>query len=515
MIPTDLTGFTVEQLRGFAKANDQRIDALRADARGDAEKLAAIEEALDSGKRLDVAIAEALEAEGAEDAVTEAVADGGEGDAAADGDDAEGEGEGDGEAVDPDAAAGEAVASAKLGAGDKPREARPHIQTFEPNDVRAFLRGTQAQRLREGQRVSFASLRRETNHVATRGADITELLPSIIGDRAKGEDRTAAGCFCGPDDARSEIHRSLVSDRPLSDTLPTVTGGDFRFIRQIDLDTAAAGTTVWDCDDQAAFDPETIATWKPCFVLDCENEVTSQLYAVPACAKFNTQAMIGNPNLIANLEHVMGVAYNRTAELQVYAQLLGQASQYNYNAFAPLVGYGAAAKLIKAAGWAMEKIRANHRDTQGYTLAIPAGLRERVLADEFVRGFPSGIETWGDLLARLGELGVDRVVELLDPTAAVTAFEAPGGPPVAAPANTLAQTLLLYRPDNFLLGLGGEIDMGVVASGPDELRQNTMTWFTESFESVTRIGIQPTVAITGDFCDSGIRPALGEGYICD
>jgi hypothetical protein len=510
MIPNDLTGFSTEQLRGFATGVDRQIAALRAEARDDAEKLSTLETLLDERDTVQAALAAAEEADAADDAVDDAVTadtDGGEGDdedEPTESDDDAGDGDG-----DADAAVDEAVASATLGGGTGPR-VTGETRHFDREEVRSFLRNTTKGKLTGEGRVSFGSVLRETNHVVSRGADATEAIKAAIKDRAAGTDRTAAGCFCGPDDARTAIAQALVDSRPLSDTLPTVTGGDFRFIRQIDLADALTGVTIWDCADQAAVDPETISTWKPCFELDCETEVTSQMYAVPACASFSVQALIGNPALIDNLEHVMTVAYNQVAELQVYAQLLANASQVVFPALT--TGYGASAQLLREVGWAMETIRATHRDRLDYTLAIPAGLRERILTDGLIRGIDD-YRTWSDLTERLAELGVTNIVEMYDPTTAPSALPAPGGPPVAATVQPLAQQILLYRPDNFVLGVAPELDLGITRS-PELARQNKQQWFVESFESVTRVGIQPTVAITSDLCANGIRPALGEGDDC-
>lgn len=524
MIPTDLSAFSTEQLKGFATANSETILSLRADLKetpeNPADRLSTLEVALDNQDRLNAAIAEALAAEEAEEKVDEAVAGDGDGEeATADGDgDADaGEGDdadaGDGEGGDAEATVDEAVASAQMGGGSGPRVGKEPLRSMEAGDVTSFLRSATSGRLTPGSRQQFASLKRSTNFEISHKGDLTAMLPEIVAARQNGTDKTAAGCFCGPDDARNEIARALVSDRPFSDSLPTVTGGDFRFIRQIDLAAARTGVTIWDCDDQDDVDPASAATWKPCFALDCQNEVTSETYAVPACASFDTQAMIGNPNLIDNLEHVMTVAYNEAAELEAYRRVLAEASQVTYNASALPVGYGASAKLIKAVAWAMSTIRATHRDRLDYTLALPAGLRERILADGMIRA-TDDYRTWDDVQTRLAELGVTDIVELLDPTSAPNALPAPGGPPVEATQQPLEQQILLYRPENFLLGVGPEIDLGVVAQGIDELRQNRMNWFVESFESVTRIGVQPTVAINADFCDNGIRPAFGEGDIC-
>jgi len=509
MVPNDLTGFSVEQLRGFATAVRLQIDEVKPQAKGDAEKLNTLEGLLDERDRLNTAIDAALAADAGEAEAEAAVAADAEPvtevatEEAASTEVAATE-------EDPEAKVDEAVASAQMGGGQGPRVVREPTRSNR-GDIRKFVQGMQG-RVTAPVRNSFATINRETNHRINGGNASAELVAAAVADRLSGADKTAAGCFCGPDDARNEICEALVTDRPFSDTLPSATvNGDFRFIRQIDLADALTGVTEWTCADQALVDPEDIATWKPCFELDCEAEVTSDTYAVPACATFTTQQLIGNPVLIDNLQHVMEVAYNKTAELLAYNRVVAQASQYNYGQV--LTGYGASAQTLGAVGWALELIRRKFRDTKGYYLTLPAGIRERILADGQIRGMDD-YRTWNDFLERVTALGVDRVVELIDeigtPAAAIVA---PGGPPVAAPQHPNLNQVLLYRPDNFLLGLNPEVDLGVTRS-PELARQNKLQWFTESFESVTRICIDPTIALNVNLCQSGIRPALGTGTAC-
>ncbi len=231
-----------------------------------------------------------------------------------------------------------------------------------------------------------------------------------------------------------------------------------------------------------------------------------------AAARFNTQQMIGNPALIDNLEHVMQVAYNRVAELLLYGKLLDNASLYNWALTTP-VGYGASAQLIGAVGWAIELIRQNVRDIKEYTLVLPPGVKERITTDGMIRA-TDDYRTWDDVQQRIADLGINKVVELLDPIGTVTAVATEGAGAVSATAHALSRQVLLYKPEDFILGLNPEVDLGVMRS-PELARMNKLQWFTESFESVEKVGIEPTIAMNLNLCPSGVRPAFGEGTICD
>lgn len=513
MIPEDLSPFSVEQLNGFKIAVTQEINALRAEANDDADKLARLEKALDKLNVIEAAITTLEANAAAEVEVDEAIV----------ADDSEGTDDVDAPVADTEAVLEEAVASAAMGGGDRPRISVTERDNAN-GDVQRFMRNMASGNnggVRTMERHAFSTMRRETNTVVREGQNATEAIREAIAGRAAGTDKTAAGCFCGPDDAITAIKQCGETVRPFSDTLPTLTAsGDVRYIRQIDLADALTGVTQWTCADQDDVDPSDIATWKPCFELACEPEITSAMYAVPACASFSTQQFIGNPDLIANLEHVMQVAYNKTAELLAYNAFKALATPYNPPAYVS-AAYGAGAQLVAAVGWYMELVAANLRETNPqYTLTIPAGLKQRILTDGFLLGARSVDETWSVVTSRLAELGVNRVVELVDEITGVPAplahatVAAPGGPIAAGAPHPVVQEIALYRPEDFLLGVAPELDLGVTRS-PELARQNKLQWFTESFEFVEKPGCAPASILQLPFCANGIRPALGEGLDCE
>lgn len=538
MLPNDLSTFSIEQLKGFVSANREQYDAVSADESLDAEAKTGQREALlDSRDRLNAEIETRLAAEAANDAVDAAVDGEGEGDAA------EGEkpadetpGEGDtadadatpkpdeAEGNDADAAVDDAVAAAAMGGGATAPRASNRAARAAGGDVKKFVQrlGGGSGRVSHEERHSFVTMRRETNHVVREGGLANDAIAAAVADRDADNDMTAAGCFCGPDDAVTAIKECGETVRPISDTLPTLTvSGDIRYVRQIDLAGPLTGVTQWTCADQALVDPEDIATWKPCFELDCEPEVTSGLYAVSACASFTTQQFIGNPELVSNLEHVMQVAYSKVAELLVYNRLRDLSSKYTFGY--SLDAYGAGAQLLAAVGWAMEQIKASLRETDpGYTLAIPAGLKERIITDGFLTGAHAPDEMWQTIVMRLNELGVNRVVLLVDEIVCTPGGALAHTPPIAAvpgcvyaaaPVHPVEQEILLYRPEDFVLGVAPEIDLGITRS-PELARQNKLQWFVESFEFVEKVGCAPALDLLVPFCASGIRPALGEGENC-
>ncbi len=71
--------------------------------------------------------------------------------------------------------------------------------------------------------MSFTTMLRETNTRVRDGANANDAIREAQAARSAGTDKTAAGAFCGPDDARMEIAYSGQTNRPLSDTLPTIT----------------------------------------------------------------------------------------------------------------------------------------------------------------------------------------------------------------------------------------------------------------------------------------------------
>lgn len=522
MIPNDLSVFSIEQLRGFLAAVKEQLAAVPTNEALSAEERVTSRESLaDDRDRLTAAIETKLDADAAEAAVDAATdpdpnAEPAEGDAEGEDDDEEtADTPAEGDAAE--AVVDDAVASAKMGGGKGPAS-KQDADLSDTKAIKKFVQRLGNGNVRQSEQHQFATLLRATNHTAREGEFAMDKIKAARADRAADTDKTAAGCFCGPDEAVTTIKECGETVRPISDSLPTLTvSGDIRYIRQLDLAGPLTGVTEWTCTDQDGVDPEDIATWKPCFELDCQPEITSGLYAVSACASFTTQQFIGNPELVANLEHVMQVAYSKTAELLVYNRLRALASQYTF-AY-PDSGYGAEAQLIAAVGWAMEEIKASLRETNpNYTLAIPAGLKERVLTDAFLVGAKEGDQAWSQIVAKLNELGVSKIVELVDeivgpPPAAHVGPVAPGGPRVAAATQPVEQEILLYRPEDFVLGVAPEIDLGVTRS-PELARQNKLQWFTESFEFVEKVGCAPAIDLLVPFCANGIRPALGAGLDC-
>ncbi len=426
MIPNDLSGFSVEQLRGFLAAVRLQYDAVTGNVELDAEsKTTQREQLLDDRDRLNAAIEVALAAEEAEEAVDAAAADaaaaGADDDKPADGDEDEPELDEDGNPIekpaekpaDADDVVDEAVASAAMGGGRAPRVTSERGR--DSDKVKTFLNNMTKGKPAGGEtRHNFTVMHRETNHIVRAGSDATDAFKAAAIDRLAGSDKTAAGCFCGPDDVINGIRECCDSVRPFSDTLPTVTAsGDVRFVRGLSVNDVLSGVTQWTCTDQAAVDPTDPSTWKPCFELECPEEETSCLYAVSACATFDTQQFIGNPLLIDNLQSVMECAFSKVAELLAYQQVRNLSSRYSFGY--DLTGYGAGAQLLAAVGWAIEAARANTRISDlTYSLAIPAGLKTRILTDGFLTGARAPDETWSTILNRLRELGVNNVVELVD-----------------------------------------------------------------------------------------------------
>jgi len=522
MVPKDLTEFSVEQLRGFATAVAQEIAEVKAaklEGAFSADQLTRFETLVDDQIRLHELIQAAAEGDEAEAAVEEAVAT----DDATEDEEAE-----DDEAVaDADAVVDEAVASMTLGGGSGPRVTRDEADKAN-GDVKKFVRNMVNGSVRHEERHSFTTMKRETNHIVREGANATDAMKAAVLSRADGTDKTAAACFCGPEDVINGIRECCDSVRPLSDSLPTITAsGDVRYVRGVDLADALTGITEWTCVDQDAVDPSDPLTWKPCFELECPPEVVSCMYAISACATFNTQQLIGNPELIANLENVMQCAFSKTAELLLYNRLRALSSRYSFGY--DLTGYGASSQLLAAVGWAMEAIRANLRVANpNYTLALPAGLLERVLTDGVIRGMDE-YRTRDDLFDRLRTLGVANVIELADEIACTPGGALPHAPladpgvptcpatvdctRVAAPQHPVNQEILLYRPEDFVLGVGPDIDLGIVRS-PELARQNKLQWFTEGFEFLEKLGCGPAIDLVVPFCASGVRPALGTGEDC-
>ena len=95
------------------------------------------------------------------------------------------------------------------------------------------------------------------------------------GDRVHGREPIQAsarqGAICQPYDIIREIPDAFVTDTPVADIFPSRPAGrgGFQFTPSGTLSDVVGAVDIWTEADQAAVNPASSATWKPCVDYDC------------------------------------------------------------------------------------------------------------------------------------------------------------------------------------------------------------------------------------------------------
>lgn len=340
---------------------------------------------------------------------------------------------------------------------------------------------------------------------------------------------TAGGCFCGPDELIKETGVVGEMGRPVASLFPSIPiSGGFRAMPDLAFNVDNAGSVVqWTCTDQDAVDPGNDATWKPCTELDCFTENEYVPYMVVGCTTVRRQHRWAHPEQVDAWLNLMGVEYDSVAETLLLDKLEADAGvPLTIGATGDLMeAHGLLAKLKYALGSLSFALGYQFREGSGvlerYTVIAPVGMMEAVLADEQIRGFPSGVRTKAEVVAMLEQSYGIRMVERRDESTAlkaaaagtVTALNA-GGAIDALAGSPLLPTFRLYvvRTDQWVHGEGTLVGADWHVDN-ELLRQNKMQYFLENVEILERLGPSKTHiidvpgVILGSYTDLVAPPA--------
>lgn len=319
---------------------------------------------------------------------------------------------------------------------------------------------------------------------------------------------TAAGCFCGPDELIRETGVVGRRGRPFAALFPSIPiNGGFRAMPDLafNVDTGLrSGVSQWTCADQDAVDADDPTTWKPCAEIECFTEETYVPYAVEACVTVERFHRWAHPEQVDAWINLLGIEYDSLAETLLIDKVETDAgTPLTIGAAGGLMEeHGLLAKLIYALGSLSFSLGYQFREgegvLEGYTLSVPVGMAEAVLADEQIRGFPSNIRTKQELLSRLEQSYGVRMVERLDEStsrkaaaiATVTALNA-GGAIDDNATPLLPPTFRMY-----LIPTGGYVHAEGTLVGADWhvddalLRQNRMRYFLENLELLENLSVR-------------------------
>lgn len=347
----------------------------------------------------------------------------------------------------------------------------------------------------EGRHV-FASIDRSTGKkvVSSRNSaiDNTIIMAQPQDDDAPTRSLTAAACYCGPFETNKEIQSLGVDDRPVAGLFRAVpVTGPFKYVRDLSLAAVNAGVTLWDCADQAAVDPNTPSTWKPCVDLTCLTEYTVTPHAIPACGRFSVFQQVSHPELIDDLINKLGIVYARRAEQALLDAIRADNTVLTYG----IAGMGLLHELTGVLGHLSGLSGYVRRiDWKDYALILPPGMLDALVADEHRRGFSRGANR-ADIIQQLKDLGVGQVVEARDAdttaeadyTTAHGVYVSPGGTVAFNPCTAIGTWTAHIVPVNaytrgesVLVEAGFERDSSIS-------RQNTVQWFMEGHEFLEKM----------------------------
>lgn len=450
-------------------------------------------------------------------------ADAGEGDA---------EGEADVETNDPVA---EAIAASTV--RDQPRagtggeEFKPRLvasSNMESLSVGSKMTADTMQRVhrmadsgRYSGRHVFASIARWNGEesVSTRRSSIenTRIMATAKGRSAS---LITAACFCGPDEAVKEIAACGTDGRPVADLFRSVpVSGRFNYVKPLPLGDVTAGVAIWDCADQDAVDPDDNSTWKPCIDLDCQPEVNVEPYLVPVCGTFTTLQQLSHPELIDEFVRKLAIAHDRIAEQKLLDEIRASSHVFTLN-----TGQGILSQLVHIIGQLADVTPYGNRlDVSAYTLVVPNGTIEKLVADQHLRGAQDGLRR-DTIIAMLSDIGIGSIVEAYEPdTAAAAAYSAATAALPALGVSTAwdpavnsvgTSPFYLLDPDAYRHGSSELVEAGFIRDA-ELTRQNRTQYFLEGAEFLEKVNCQPSYVIEITGCPTGTATELGTAPDCD
>lgn len=318
-------------------------------------------------------------------------------------------------------------------------------------------------------RTTLATVRTEYTHQAPGKVDENTRLMDSIYHMASNDAVMAAGGCCSIAEPLRDIPVLSHALRPIAAALPTVGVTHGKLVAWPPMCMPGAGVGDWDCDAQAAVDPDDADTWKTCSEVDCDAPVEFDLYSTYRCLTINNFNHRFSPERWrAALQQTLA-EQARLAEQKLYAALTVTDSitaQDTGNIFTSMaVGATKAMSAYKS-----QQRAANRR----FKWILPSWLEEFANLDLEVHATQRGITLDGGVTARFAKKGIDIV--WTDDRYILPAV-ATGD--IAYPKTITGK--LFADGEMFHLD-GGTLDLGTEIRDHDLNRQNKLAAFAEGFE---------------------------------
>jgi hypothetical protein len=310
----------------------------------------------------------------------------------------------------------------------------------------------------------------------------------------------AAGGFCGPGEVLTMIEECGRTDTPVADLLGSFQArGAYQYSRQIGLDEVDQGITYWTEDRDINVDPDDVATWKPCYSLECQEFVTAVPVGIPLCFQYGTFQQWSFPEQIAAALARFDVALARRSEALVLQRIHEQSNQYTY---VPPVGAGVQDGLTRLISQLLQLAGYNGRNSlDGYVLVVPEALILQLVTDARLKAWVGPTITKAAVMAGLEDTFGIRVVEAADvrvnapaPVPALPPATQPDGGALPCPNTRLE--VQLFKPSNFKHGVDN-VDI-TVQTDIATARQNNKSVFLETIETTEKLGCDPAFSVLYD-----------------
>ena len=324
---------------------------------------------------------------------------------------------------------------------------------------------------------------------------------------------TAAGGCCAPLTTRYDLFGIGDTDRPVKASLAGFGAdrGGIRFFEGPTLDAIGAAVGFWTCADDAAVNAADPTTWKVCARVNCPPEAESLVQAVTLCLTFGVMQSRVFPEMVTANNKLALVAQARLSESALLAQIKAQSKKVAGGTVE--AGMSFLRTLLDTVDRAGAYYRSRHRiaPTTPLRATFPVWMLAAIDAD-LVRQPPSTAQmadNFGMSVSEVEGFFRDRNINVTwsldshDPDVNGGGFYgnvADGGTLPAFP-NSIEWSLSIEG--SFLFLDGGQLDLGIVRDST-LVRTNDYQTFTETFESVARVGgealwITTPVATTGRY----------------
>lgn len=317
-----------------------------------------------------------------------------------------------------------------------------------------------------------------------------------------------AGGWCAPRTPIYDVPTVGTTERPVQAGLPTFRAdrGGITWVSPPTLPGFEAATSLWRYDGTqwtAYTDPRGLTqavpnNEKPCLVVECGNEYSVDLDAVPFCLTFDNMTARAFPEWVRATTELTMVAQARFAEQKSLAQLFSLAATGTAGTIA--TSLGVARDFIRGVRMAAAAKRHEHRMSENAPLQLlaPRWLATAIaidlgLGEDFDRVSTSEVDGY------FGEFNLSPIW-YIDDVPGQAAFESSTAVPATA-------NWLLFPTGTYVRLDGGELNLGVVRTKED-VKKNQYTEFSETFETIAHMGPedfswtvkgQTTVRIAGSY----------------